>query len=461
MISSSTSSPRTIQAHIHEKALSRVTRMFSSGLGDIFNETLQNARRAGASPRAHIVRLPEGRSRARNHHHLRTTATASKTLPSCSPTARTAGTPASSQREDAAGMGFLSLAQTGAAPSPHGRAPPTAAPSPAGRSELDPEHFAGETARNGPFPTTKRPGPTVPSSGSPPTTTSPPSASLRKPPPATIRCASSSTACPTHPPKGQLLERRDFLREAVRIETWRGLRIGVFKDRRHYLRDPNLNFHGLTLHLDLPYLSFAHFDRVERHASTSAIAPTFSSSCPRARRVVETPFLADLHRAALHAIFRAMAADPAPMPCFKDWLQRLREAGIDIKPPPAELRPWRPDIARLPQPPLSTTGTAVPATPDSLADGRSTWSRRTPRRSGAPSGELGSVSERDPRFRLPARGLRLVRPPRPHRRRPLRGTIARRQTHVEILAVGSFADRRQVLTSHRRPRTAPDDPAIP
>ena len=37
-----------IRARIHERALSRVTKLFNAGLGDIFAELLQNARRGGA-----------------------------------------------------------------------------------------------------------------------------------------------------------------------------------------------------------------------------------------------------------------------------------------------------------------------------------------------------------------------------------------------------------------------------
>lgn len=38
----------TIRARLHDSAIKRVTRFFSSSLADIFTETFQNARRAGA-----------------------------------------------------------------------------------------------------------------------------------------------------------------------------------------------------------------------------------------------------------------------------------------------------------------------------------------------------------------------------------------------------------------------------
>ncbi|MDE0650820.1 MAG: ATP-binding protein, partial [Gammaproteobacteria bacterium] len=45
---------RTIRARIHDSALKRVTRTFAATLADIFAETLQNARRAGAT-RVNVV----------------------------------------------------------------------------------------------------------------------------------------------------------------------------------------------------------------------------------------------------------------------------------------------------------------------------------------------------------------------------------------------------------------------
>ena len=53
-----------------------------------------------------------------------------------------------------------------------------------------------------------------------------------------------------------------------------------------------------------------------------------------------------MREAARLAIYRAMAADPCPRPAFEDWT-RARDVGIDIAPPPAVLRPWRPSVANV------------------------------------------------------------------------------------------------------------------
>lgn len=342
MIFSSASSPRTIQAHIHEKALSRVTRMFSSGLGDIFNESLQNARRAGASRVRISFDCPKDEAEP-------ATITISDdgngiedpgVLLSYGQNGWDSGLV---QREDAAGMGFLSLARRGCTISSRPRSANGRA-FPGWSVQLDPEHFAGETPA------------TVLSDDQAPW---PHGTVIRFPADdhiATIRQAAEAAAryyplpvildgLPDSPPQGQQLERRDFLCEAVRIESWRGLRIGVFIDRQLPFHDPKLNFHGLTVCLDLPSIRSITSTRWNALIDVDD-CPELQFVLPARKEVVETPFLTDLHQATLHTIFRAMAADPAPMPSFEDWL-RAREAGIDIKPPPAELRPWRPDIADI------------------------------------------------------------------------------------------------------------------
>ncbi len=72
--------------------------------------------------------------------------------------------------------------------------------------------------------------------------------------------------------------------------------------------------------------------------------PDLELVLPARKEAVENAFLKDMRAAARLAIYRAMAADPSPRPAFEDWT-RAREAGIDIAPPPAVLRPWRPGIA--------------------------------------------------------------------------------------------------------------------
>ena len=74
--------------------------------------------------------------------------------------------------------------------------------------------------------------------------------------------------------------------------------------------------------------------------------PDLELVLPARKEAVENAFLKEMREAARLAIYRAMAADPCPRPAFEDWT-RAREAGIDIAPPPAVLRPWRPSVANV------------------------------------------------------------------------------------------------------------------
>ncbi len=77
---------------------------------------------------------------------------------------------------------------------------------------------------------------------------------------------------------------------------------------------------------------------------TSANCPDLELVLPARKEAVENDFLKEMRNAARLAIYRAMAASPDPRPAFDDW-KRARQAGIDIAPPPAVLRPWRPATA--------------------------------------------------------------------------------------------------------------------
>ena len=72
--------------------------------------------------------------------------------------------------------------------------------------------------------------------------------------------------------------------------------------------------------------------------------PDLELVLPARKEAVENDFLKEMRSAARLAIYRAMAADPEPRPAFDDW-KRARDAGIDMAPPPAVLRPWRPGVA--------------------------------------------------------------------------------------------------------------------
>ena len=158
------------------------------------------------------------------------------------------------RREDAAGMGMLSLARRGCTVSSRPRNTDGSAPS-GWRVELAPEHFLGEAEAE-----------VHPDDGAPwPQGTVVTFQATESESADNIRAAIGTAAwhyplpvvfenVPTTPAGGEELERRAFLDGALHAERWPGLVFGVFKDRWNGfgLNDPDVNFHGLTVSVRLP-----------------------------------------------------------------------------------------------------------------------------------------------------------------------------------------------------------------
>ena len=339
--------PTVIRARIHESAVKRVTRIYAATLADIFAETLQNSRRAGAA-HIRIAVTPSAGPPDGAGETLRTVTITDDGRGIADPAVllsfgENGWSDDLVRREDAAGFGFASLARHGCIVSsrPH-RPEPGALPG--WRVELAPEHFLGEAEAevhadpHAPFPE----GTAI--------------SFLTAEAPVAIRSAAAHAA--RHYPlpvvfgdgaeggpeaPGGELPRRAFLDGAVRSEGWRGLLFGVFRDRHYRYNDPDLNFFGLTLPVGLPAV-----ETVRGHVWTvradTRDCPDLELVLPARKEAVENDFLKRMRDAARLAIYRAMAHDPDPRPAFADW-SRAREASIDIAPPPAILLPWRPSVA--------------------------------------------------------------------------------------------------------------------
>ena len=340
---------RTIRARIHETAVKRVTRIYAATLADIFAETLQNSRRADATR----VRISVSASTVRPDDIAPATGETPLIVTIADDGAGIADPAvllsfgengwddALVEREDAAGFGFASLARRNCIVSSRPRSP-DGEMVPGWRVALEPAHFLGEAdavvqAHD------EAPYPWGTSISFEATETAP-----------AIRNAAENAA--RHFPlpvvfddatdegtTAEELPRRAFLDGAVHAEPWQGLVFGVFQNRRDGYRDPDLNFFGLTLTIGLPTVETVH------GATWSVLAdvddcPDLELVLPARKEAVENAFLKDMREAARSAVYRAMAADPSPRPAFEDW-SRAREAGIDIAPPPALLRPWRPGFA--------------------------------------------------------------------------------------------------------------------
>ncbi len=342
---------RTIRARIHESAVKRVTRIYAATAAEILAEILQNSRRAGATRVRIAVTAPAARPDE--------TATETGDTPLIvTITDDGAGIAdpavllsfgengwddALVRREDAAGFGFASLARRGCTVSSRHRSP-DGEMLPGWRVGLEPAHFLGEkdaeihTDEAAPFPH----GTSISFEATEAV--------------AAIRNAVENAArhyplpvfyeeSPSSQPGGEQLDRRAFLDGAVHAEPWHGLAFGVFRDRHRGYNDPDLNFHGLTLPVRLPAVETVHGGTWSVRADIGD-CPELELVLPARKEAVENEFVKAMRNAARLAIYRAMTASPDPRPAFEDW-KRAREAGIDIAPPPAVLRPWCPATAHV------------------------------------------------------------------------------------------------------------------
>ena len=313
--------PERIRARVHDGALSRVTRMYAAGLADVFTETLQNSRRAGATRVSVTIDASEDAPGA-----LSVTVTDDGAGIADPAVLLSFGENGWSEdlvrREDAAGMGFLSLARRGCTVASRPRAA-SSETAPAWRVDLTPSHFLGEEeaaivlGADAPRPH----GTAVRFDAD----------EARE----AIRRALENAA--RHYPlpvtlDGESLHRRAFLEDAVDAESWRGLAFGVFTGRSRYRDEPDLNFHGLILAAHLPTVHPVDGPAWSVRAEVG-ICPELELVLPARKEAVETPFLEEMREAARTAIYRAMAAaDSAPRIAFEDW-RRARAAGVELPAP--------------------------------------------------------------------------------------------------------------------------------
>ena len=341
---------RTIRARIHETAVKRVTRIYTATLADIFAETLQNSRRAGAARVRILVSAPTVRPEeiAATTGETPLTVTVSDDGAGIADPAvllsfgENGWDDATVRREDAAGFGFASLARRNCTVSSRPRSW-GGETLPGWRVELEPAHFLGEAEAEvhaddqAPYPY----GTAISFEATESIASirnAAENAARHYPLPVVFQdCTEDDTASPEE------LPRRAFLDGAVHAESWRGLVFGVFRSRHTGYRDPDLNFFGLTLSVGLPTVETVH------GAAWTVLAdvddcPDLELVLPARKEAVDNAFLKEMRQAARLAIYRAMAADPSPRPAFEDW-SRAREAGIEVAPPTALLRPWRPGTA--------------------------------------------------------------------------------------------------------------------
>ena len=337
----------TIRARVGDGAIDKVTRLFTAGLADIFTETLQNARRAGATRIAATIEQDGETTRVTLADDGAGIADPAVLL-TFGESNWKAGI---AEAEDAAGLGLLSLSRRGCTlrwrnpvrdtlvrDTICGDAPVQHSPgqdSPGYRLVLEPAHFLGREPAH------------IVSDDSAPSPHGTAVTFEASEAPHAVRAVLKTAALHYPLPvtiDGKTAERRAFLDGALHAEPWQGLVFGVFKDRHAGYRIPDVNFHGLTLPVRLPQIDALDGGVWSVRAEIQS-CPGLELVLPARKEAVETPFLEQMRAAARLAVYRAMAqADPPPRLAWTDW-HTATQAGINIPEPPAELRPWRPAIA--------------------------------------------------------------------------------------------------------------------
>ena len=266
--------PEIIRARVFEGAIHRVTRMYAAGLADVFTETLQNSRRAGATRVRVTIEASEDAPGA-----LTVTVTDDGAGVADPAVLLSFGENGWSEdlvrREDAAGMGFLSLARRGCTVASRPRS------ASGWRVDLEPSHFLGEEAAE-----------IVLDEGAP----RPHGTAVRfrtEESRETIRRTLENAV--RHYPlpvslDGETIPRRAFFDGAVHAESWRGIAFGVLTGCSRYRDEPDLNFHGLILAAHLPTIHPVDGPAWSVRADVGN-CPELELVLPARKEAVETPFL--------------------------------------------------------------------------------------------------------------------------------------------------------------------------
>lgn len=122
--------------------------------------------------------------------------------------------------------------------------------------------------------------------------------------------------------------RSDWLADAVHIEDWQGVRIGVFEST-HYggALVPRINFHGLTVPCRFPSLWEIRGGRRWHVRIDIVDAPDLQLVLPARKEMVENEALERLRHAAIVAIYHRVAASGPHRLAYKDWCA-ARDAGV-------------------------------------------------------------------------------------------------------------------------------------
>ena len=313
----------SFRAQVAAEAIEKVGRLFNASIDDILRELLQNARRAGAS-KIMIDQIDDP-------HFGRAIRIADDGAGLDDPRAlfslgHSDWSEELSHSEDAAGMGFFSLANRGASiiaqekdtenawiiratPAAfHGRERITVSSGPNGHrgvSVIFPILDGEKLDR-------------------------------------TVRRATQYFPVPVIF-DGERMESEDFLADAEYVECWRGIRIGVSQYDLRSLDHENANFHGVTLRMPLPSLQQCW------HSSYQVCIDVIDCAhlklvLPARKEVVRDEMYEALLEEINRIYFRLVASQHSHSLSYKDY-KRGRAMGVDIPEASPILRPFSPSVA--------------------------------------------------------------------------------------------------------------------
>jgi Histidine kinase-, DNA gyrase B-, and HSP90-like ATPase len=301
----------TIQAQVSSMTLSKVSRLFNASLADCLNELLQNARRAGAS--AIQINLSSNRqltiaddgSGIANPQTLLTLGESD-------------WSEETKQQEAPAGMGVFSLANRSVTIRSHDW-----------QVHLTPAHFSGEAI------TSVTPCEMISGTHFSFTVTATELSTLR------YQIAQSAKFHPL--PvwfNDEAVPQQDFLQDAVYVENWQGLRLGLCHE--HRWKGARINFYGLTLNPVLSNLC-CNGDLLSVRVDVLD-CPQLKLVLPTRKEVVQDAFWITLQTAIRRMLYRYVATLPHHDLSYTQWLQ-AQALGIELPVAQAMLQEFIPTTA--------------------------------------------------------------------------------------------------------------------
>lgn len=320
-----------VQARVNDSVLERVSRLYSAALDDILNELLQNSRRANASR----IELTVSEIAGQQFLTIADDGDGVTTPDLLLSLGESQWQKEAVRAEDPAGMGFFSLALRSVEVRSHDWC-----------MQLQPKHFNGTES----VPVTQ----IAPIQGT--CLTFPISDSEAE----SVNNLNSEGKLKFFPlpvqVNGKLVEREDFLKDAIMQRGWNGLRLGVvsspYKPSEHYWSrfGPSINFHGITIRQQLPYLELPPVNDTKCREYLGILIDVQSCAdlklvLPARKEVVQDAFWEKLKWVCQETLFMAVLAQPSHRLSFSDWQRAWSEFNIRLQPAIGVLRTFVPEPA--------------------------------------------------------------------------------------------------------------------